>query len=164
MKAAWPALIIGIGATFDLAAKLWARSVLEPYDASAEFLPFIALRLTFNHGVSFSLLSFDHDGGKLALLVFTGLLTLGLVVWVYKLPHGRERLALSLVIAGALANFLDRAMNGVVTDYLDLHFGGWHPFVFNLADVWISIGATLLLLCQVSNQKSEAIGREKLVP
>lgn len=164
MKAAWPALIIGFGAALDLAAKAWARAVLEPYGVATEFLPFVGLRLTFNHGVSFSLFSFDHDGGKLALLVFTGLLTLGLAVWVYKLPHGRERLALSAVIAGALANFLDRAMNGAVTDYLDLHFGNWHPFVFNLADVWISIGAALLLLCQVFNQKTDAIGREKFVP
>jgi signal peptidase II len=49
MKMAWPILIIAFGAALDLAAKLWARASLEPYGAATEFLPFVALRLTFNH-------------------------------------------------------------------------------------------------------------------
>lgn len=157
MRAAWPTLIIGLGATIDLAAKAWARAVLEPYGAATEFLPFIALRLTYNQGVSFSLLSFDHDGGRLALLVFTGVLTLGLLMWAFRMPRSHERLALSAIVAGALANFLDRTMHGVVTDYLDLHFGDWHPFVFNLADVWISAGAALLLFFQLFTTKVDAV-------
>lgn len=145
MKTRWCILVVLAGATLDLAVKAWARTSLEPYGPAADFLPFISLRLTFNDGISFSLLSFDHDGGRLALLAFTGLLTLGLAIWVYKMPHGGERLALSVIIAGALANFLDRAVNGAVTDYLDLHLGDWNPFIFNLADVWISIGVIFLL-------------------
>lgn len=149
MKTGLCIIVVLAGAALDLAAKAWARASLEPYGHAADFLPFISLRLTFNEGVSFSLLSFDHGGGRLALLAFTGLLTLGLAIWAYRMPHGGERLALSAIIAGALANFLDRAVNGVVTDYLDLHFGDWHPFIFNLADVWISVGALLLVALQI---------------
>jgi signal peptidase II len=148
LKTGWCIIVVLAGATLDLAAKVWARASLEPYGSAVDFLPFISLRLTYNEGVSFSLLSFDHDGGRLALLAFTGLVTLGLAIWAYRMPHGGERLALSGIIAGALANFLDRAVNGAVTDYLDLHFGDWHPFVFNLADVWISGGVFLLLALQ----------------
>lgn len=50
MKTARPALIIAFGAALDLAAKLWARTSLEPYGAATDFLPFVALRLTFNQG------------------------------------------------------------------------------------------------------------------
>ncbi|MDX3925166.1 MAG: signal peptidase II [Shinella sp.] len=149
MKTGWCIIVVLAGVALDLAAKAWARASLEPYGSAVDFLPFISLRLTFNEGVSFSLLSFDHDGRRLALLAFTGLLTLGLAIWAYRIPHGGERLALSVIIAGALANFLDRAVNSAVTDYLDLHFGDWHPFVFNLADVWISVGAFLLIVLQV---------------
>lgn len=148
------ALLILAGAALDLAAKAWARASLEPYGPPADFLPFISLRLSFNKGVSFSLLSFDHDGGKLALLVFTGLLTVGLAVWTYR-AHGHERLSLSVILAGALGNVLDRAIYGAVTDYLDLHFGDWHPFIFNLADVWISIGVVLLVASQFFARKIE---------
>ena len=144
MRGGLCALLVLAGAAVDLATKAWARASLEPYGPATDFLPFISLRLSFNKGVSFSLLSFDHDGGKLALLVFTGLLTLGLAVWAYR-ARGHERLSLSVILAGALANFLDRASMGVVTDFLDLHWGDWHPFIFNLADVWISIGVVLLL-------------------
>ena len=148
MKTGLCIIVVLAGAALDLVAKAWARASLEPYGPAVDFLPFISLRLTFNEGVSFSLLSFDHDGGRLALLAFTGLLTLGLAIWAYKMPHRGERMALSAIIAGALANFLDRALNGAVTDYLDLHFGDWHPFVFNLADVWISVGAFILAALQ----------------
>nr|WP_282707219.1 signal peptidase II [Paracoccus yeei] len=41
-----------------------------------------------------------------------------------------------------------------MTDYLDLHFGAWHPFVFNLADVWITAGAISLFFCQFSQKQS----------
>ena len=47
---------------------------------------------------------------------------------------------------GAAGNFLDRLMDGTVTDYLDLHTGGIRWFTFNLADAWISLGVVLLLI------------------
>lgn len=137
----------------DLAAKVWARSGLDPYAPPSDFLPFVSLRLTFNTGISFSFLSFDHDIGRLALLAVTGVLTIFLIVWVYRTQRGRERLALSMIIAGALANFLDRAINGTITDYLDLHFGDWNLFVFNLADVWISIGVVYFVFLQIFTNK-----------
>jgi signal peptidase II len=59
-------------------------------------------------------------------------------------------------VAGALANLIDRAARGSVTDFLGLHVGDWHPFVFNLADVWISIGVGLLLLTQIVLNKEPA--------
>ena len=71
MKTARPALIIAFGAALDLAAKLWARTSLEPYGAATDFLPFVALRLTFNQGVSFSLFSFEGETARLVLLLAT---------------------------------------------------------------------------------------------
>ena len=94
---------------------------------------------TFNKGVSFSLLAFEGDTSQAALVVVTGLLTLAMTVWAYR-SQGWHRIALSLVVAGALANLIDRGARGSVTDFLNLHFGDWHFFVFNLADIWISLG------------------------
>lgn len=147
MKAAFVVPAILTGSALDLATKAWARASLEPYGPPLDFLPFISLRLTFNEGVSFSLLDFDHQGGKLALLGFTALLTSLLCIWAFR-SHGHERVALSVIVSGALANLIDRASFGAVTDFLGLHFGAWNPFVFNLADVWISLGVVLLLITQ----------------
>ena len=145
MKAGSAALVIAAGSAIDLAVKAWARASLEPYGPPLDFLPLISLRLTFNEGVSFSILVFDHQGAKIALLGFTALLTSLLTIWAFR-TRGYERLALSAIVSGALANLIDRAAYGAVTDFLGLHFGNWHPFVFNLADVWISGGVVLLLI------------------
>lgn len=158
MKMAWPILIIAFGAALDLAAKLWARASLEPYGAATEFLPFVALRLTFNHGVSFSLLSFEGEIARLTLLLATAALTASFALWAFR-SQGLERIAASSIVAGALANVIDRAVYGTVTDYLDLHFGAWHPFVFTLADVWITAGAILLVFCQFSRKQSNVAVR-----
>ncbi|MCH3755903.1 signal peptidase II, partial [Campylobacter coli] len=69
----------------------------------------------------------------------------GLVAWAYR-SQGWQRTALAVAAAGAVGNLIDRAARWSVTDFLGLHFGSWHPFVFNLADVWISLGVGLLLL------------------
>ena len=148
MKAALVALVIVTGAALDLATKAWARASLEPYGPASDFLPFVSLRLTFNEGVSFSLFAFEGDIGRAALIVFPGLLTLAMAAWAYR-SQGWQRAGLSLVTAGALGNLLDRSARGSVTDFLSLHLGDWNPFVFNLADVWISLGVVVLLASQI---------------
>ena len=56
-------------------------------------------------------------------------------------------LALALVLGGAIGNILDRVRFGYVVDFLDLHFGDWHPFlVFNVADAAITVGVLLLIV------------------
>ncbi|NNG58792.1 signal peptidase II [Sphingomonas paucimobilis] len=145
MKAGTATLLIAAGAALDLATKAWARAALEPYGPAGDFLPFVSLRLTFNEGVSFSLLASDGEVGRALLIGLTAILTLGLVVWAYR-SQGWQRAALAVAAAGAVGNLIDRAARWSVTDFLGLHFGSWHPFVFNLADVWISLGVGLLLL------------------
>ena len=105
MKTARPALIIAFGAALDLAAKLWARTSLEPYGAATDFLPFVALRLTFNQGVSFSLFSFEGETARLVLLLATAALTASFALWAFR-SQGLERIAASFIVAGALANSL----------------------------------------------------------
>ena len=85
------------------------------------------------------------DAARFLLIGLTALLTIALVVWAYR-SQGWQRVALSVILAGALSNLIDRTTRGAVTDFLGLHAGDWYAFVFNLADVWISIGFVLLLL------------------
>ena len=158
MRAALAAFLIVTGAALDLATKAWARASLEPYGPASDFLPFVSLRLTFNKGVSFSMFSFDGEIGQTFLIGATGLLTLIMAAWAYR-SHGWQRVALSFATAGALGNLLDRSARGSVTDFLGLHFGDWYPFVFNLADVWISAGFSLLVAAPMlsSERKGQVI-------
>ncbi len=144
MKTAAAALLIVTGAALDLAAKAWARGALEPYGPPNDFLPFVSLRLTFNEGVSFSMFAAESEAARLILLCLTACVTLAVGVYAFR-SEGWQRASLAVIVAGALGNLIDRAARGSVTDFLGLHFGNWHPFVFNLADVWISIGVVSLL-------------------
>ncbi len=77
----------------------------------------------------------------------TGAIALGVGYWIRREEKGGDRLALGLVLGGALGNIVDRVRLGYVVDFLDLHFGEFRPFyVFNVADAAISIGVVILLL------------------
>ena len=104
------------------------------------------------------MLSFEGEIARLTLLLATAALTASFALWAFR-SQGLERIAASSIVAGALANVIDRTVYGTVTDYLDLQFGAWHPFVFNLADVWITAGAILLFFCQLSRKQSSVAVR-----
>lgn len=108
--------------------------------------PFFNLVLVHNPGAAFSFLA-DADGWQKGLFIAIGL---GASAWIVHLlrKHPDETLfcfALSLVLAGALGNVIDRVQFGAVVDFLDFHAFGWHWPAFNVADAAISCGAVLLV-------------------
>lgn len=134
---------IGAVALFvDAASKEWAQRVLDATPA-LEVAPFLRLRLGFNSGVAFSL--FAGLGASTYISILTSLLIAGLAWMAMQARRDLERFGLALMIGGALGNLGDRLGDGVVTDFIDLHAGGWHFPTFNLADVAITSGVLLLL-------------------
>lgn len=110
-----------------------------------EISPFFDLTMVWNRGVSFGMLRADSEIGRW-LLVLLSIAIAGIFFWW--LRSAQRRLtgwALGLVIGGALGNMIDRMRYGAVADFLDFN-GLWFPWVFNVADVAINIGAGLLLL------------------
>lgn len=81
-----------------------------------------------------------------------GLLAIGalIAIAVYSLSFGANtalgRYSLTLILAGAISNLIDRARTGAVVDFVDAFWGGWHFWAFNVADAAITIGAALLIL------------------
>ena len=108
--------------------------------------PFFNLVLVYNAGAAFSFLS-DAAGWQRG--VFIGIALIASVWIVYLLrrhPHQRWfALALSLILAGAVGNVIDRVLQGAVIDFLDFHAYGYHWPAFNVADSAISCGAALLI-------------------
>jgi signal peptidase II len=124
--------------------------VAGPLDLQAvgviKLLPFFDLRWTENYGVSYGMFTADSSETKFALLAMTGLIALGVAVWMLREKVLGEILALALVLGGALGNIHDRFTRGYVIDYADLHIGEWRPFlIFNLADAAITLGVLILL-------------------
>ena len=101
----------------------------------------LQLRLTYNPGVSFG---FGSALPAWLVTTITGVITVGVAVYAWRAAPNvpaLSRVGLAAILGGALANLLDRAMDGVVTDYLHT---GWFP-TFNLPDVFITCGAVLLV-------------------
>jgi len=108
---------------------------------------FFNLVLVYNPGAAFSFLS-DAAGWQRGLFIALAFAASAWIVYLlYQFPHQRLfALALSLVLAGAVGNVIDRILFGAVVDFLDFHAFGWHWPAFNVADSAITCGAVLLVL------------------
>jgi signal peptidase II len=111
-----------------------------------EVTPFFNLVLVFNSGAAFSFLS-DAAGWQRGLFIAIAVVaSVWIVFLLRKYPHQRLfALALSLVLAGAVGNVIDRIAVGAVIDFLDFHALGYHWPAFNVADSAITCGAALLI-------------------
>ena len=101
-----------------------------------------------NKGAIFGFFSNADSSFMFVLLTLFSLAALGLVVYYFIKTPVSEKLmnvSLSLILAGALGNQVDRIMRGYVIDFLDFSFWGWHWPSFNVADSCISTGAVLLI-------------------
>ncbi|MFC7691976.1 signal peptidase II [Paeniroseomonas aquatica] len=117
-----------------------------PYSEGITLLPVLNLRLGFNTGVTFGMFA-ESAAGAVWLLVGIKLAVVAwLLLWLRRAANRTEATAIGLIIGGALGNILDRLRIGAVTDFIDAHYGGWHWPTFNMADVAIVCGVTLLVL------------------
>ena len=124
--------------------------------------PFFNLVLTYNSGAAFSILS-DAAGWQRGLFIAIALIASAWIVYLLrKYPHQRLfALALSLVLAGAVGNVIDRVLTGAVIDFLDFHAFGWHWPAFNVADSAITCGAVLLVCDALKPRQKDEGGRMK---
>jgi signal peptidase II len=132
----------------DQAAKAWILDFFSSRGGEpvAVVTPFFNLVLTGNRGMSFGLF---NNNAAMNTAVFTALaavIVVALILWLRRAQNAMIRLALGLIIGGAIGNVVDRLTRGAVVDFLDFHLGDWHWFAFNLADAAICLGVAVLLL------------------
>lgn len=148
-------LVIAVGIMLDQFIKLWVASVMvvgEPFALCYG----LTISLMMNRGVAFSL--FASSRGLWFSLLITGISAFNwmLIEWLHAARDEAFllRLSLSLIITGGISNMIDRLCYGAVVDYLLLDFGFWQwPAVFNLADVWVTLGGALLILHQIRQSR-----------
>lgn len=122
---------------------------------SIELLPVFNLTYVRNYGAAFSFLS---DAGGWQRWFFTLIavaISVVLAVWLARNNKAQCKLnlALSLVLAGAVGNLIDRSIYGYVIDFLHVYYQDWHYPAFNIADSVICIGAALLIWDSFSNNE-----------
>lgn len=108
-------------------------------------LPVFNLVLVFNRGVSFSLLTSGAEAAPYLLSALALAVAAALVYWLRTAEAAVTRLAVGLVLGGAVGNVVDRLRFGAVVDFLDFHWKTLHWPAFNLADSAICLGAAILI-------------------
>ena len=104
--------------------------------------------LIWNNGVAFGLLSFDE---RIAYNFITAIIVAVIfliLVMVYK-SENRSVYFLLFILGGSLGNLFDRIYYSAVPDFIDLHYNNFHWFIFNVADIFISIGVICLILAEM---------------
>lgn len=117
-----------------------------------ELSPFFDLRMVWNQGVSFGLLRAGSEIERWALVALQAGIAGVFFWWLRTSTRTLTATALGLVIGGALGNVIDRIRFGAVVDFLDFN-GLWFPWVFNVADAAITIGAVCLILDELRRVK-----------
>lgn len=153
-------LIIGLVVILDQLSKFWVLEILNlptKPGGSIPLLPFFRLTYLENAGVSFGLFKAGSAVQAYLLVGLTSFVAYFFLVWLFRGPRFWQKWGLSLAIGGALGNIIDRLRFHYVVDFLDA--GPIFPWVFNVADSAITIGAGLLLLDLIRQNGTESEGK-----
>ena len=115
---------------------------------------FLNINLVWNEGIAFGLLSFDKDH----LYNLLTILIIALIIIIFFMilkSRGFKKYSLLMVLGGALGNLYDRIYFKAVPDFIDFHIGNFHWFIFNVSDIFISLGVLLLISLELVNNKKE---------
>lgn len=135
-----------------------ARGCLEGGPCGrVDFLPnLIDFQMVWNRGLSYG--AFQADGiWRWVLVVVTIAITIGFAIWLFRASHWLTATALSFIVAGAFGNVIDRIRFGAVVDFIDVSDAiPVFPWVFNVADSAVTVGAVLILLDQLILSQRDA--------
>jgi len=138
----------------DRASKLLIIGSPETYEQyGISVTSFLNFNLIWNEGIAFGLFSFDNKFYYNLLTIIICSITI-IIIWLLLKSKGFERLSFLMIVGGSLGNIFDRIFYSAVPDFIDIHINNFHWFIFNVADIFITIG----ILCLIS---IEVVGKKK---
>ena len=114
---------------------------------------FINFHLIWNEGIAFGLFSFGSSNIYQIITLIIILVIFVLIIYMLKSENFNEKFAFILIIGGAFGNLFDRLYYKAVPDFIDFHVGNFHWFIFNVADIFISLGVIVLLILEIFLKK-----------
>lgn len=152
-----------IAAVAVAAADQWTKALIVRtfalYEAKSVFPDYLHIVHVRNRGVAFSMLSnLDHPWVNPLLVGVTVIAVFAVIGYIYYHPdRGPAPAGLGLILGGAVGNLIDRARQGYVVDFLDVHWKLHHWPAFNVADIGITVGVGLLMLDLLLGHKTDAV-------
>ena len=114
---------------------------------------FFNIYLIWNEGIAFGLFSFED---KFYYNIFTVLIILiiTIILWIITRSKGLDKFGFIFILGGATGNLFDRVYYSSVPDFIDIHYNNFHWFIFNVADIFISLGVLLLIYSELILKKN----------
>ena len=113
---------------------------------------FLNFNLIWNEGIAFGLFSFNEK-------IYYNLLTIficsiiAVIIWLMFRSKGFEKLSYIMIIGGSFGNVFDRIFYTAVPDFIDIHFNNFHWFIFNVADIFVTLGIVCLIGIEIFSKK-----------
>ncbi len=113
---------------------------------------FLNLYLVWNKGIGFGLLSFDQKSTYNVISLLILLINLIIIYLIYN-EKSIKTYFLLVILGGSFGNLFDRIYYNAVPDFIDLNYKGYHWFIFNVADIFITLGILCLIFSELLNYK-----------
>ena len=139
----------------DRVSKLLIIGSPETYEQyGISITSFLNFNLIWNEGIAFGLFSFEQKLYYNLLTIFICSITV-VIIWLMLRSKGFEKLSFIMIIGGSFGNIFDRIFYSAVPDFIDIHFYNYHWFIFNVADIFITLGIISLISIEIFNSKNK---------
>ncbi len=109
---------------------------------------YLNINLIWNDGIAFGLFSLEKSNMyNFLTFIIIGIITV--IIFMIVKAKGLKKYSLLMILGGAIGNVFDRLFNRSVPDFIDFHIGNFHWFIFNIADVFITIGVIFMILIEI---------------
>ena len=137
----------------DRVSKIFIINILEETGKVDIYInSLLNFYLVWNKGIGFGLLSSDQDNFYNIVTALIVLINFLIIYLLFK-EKGSKYYFLLVILGGSLGNLFDRMYFRAVPDFIDLNYKGYHWFIFNVADIFITIGIILLILAELISYK-----------
>jgi signal peptidase II len=148
-------LILFLIFIFDRFSKIYVIYLSEKNNYSQIFSSkFLDIHLIWNEGIAFGLLSSSETYFYNLISIIIAIIIFILFLMIIR-SKGLKKLLLISILGGAIGNFYDRMVYKAVPDFIDFHINDFHWFIFNIADIFISIGVFFMILYEIIDNNSE---------
>jgi len=115
---------------------------------------YLNIVLIWNKGIAFGLLSFNESYLYNIISLIISIIIIVLIIMSLK-SQGFRRYSLLMIVGGALGNLHDRFFFNAVPDFIDFHIGNFHWFIFNVSDIFITLGVISMIVLELFDNKNE---------
>ena len=136
----------------DQVSKYYIINIFKFQNEGIYLSSFLNLQLIWNEGIAFGLLSFEND---LYYNSITFVIIIVILILLFLIKNDDQySYFYSIIVGGALGNLIDRIRYSSVPDFIDFHIYNFHWFVFNIADIFVSLGVICLIVAEIFFNKN----------